>query len=136
MTHGHGMVGNRAGASGAIPSVANAAAAAKGTVMLSSIPNGSVSAMAAAIVAAIIGNAMPATPPNSAATPKLAAPPASTNASRPPQLLVGFHGSGASGMARPASVAVPSPNASNTHPMAASSMCQLKVTISTPTATG
>src|SRR5260370_30229710 len=101
MTHGHGIAGNSAGASGAIPSVANAAPAAKGTVMLSSTPNGSVSAMAAAIVAATIGSAMPATPPNSAATPKLATPPASTNASRPPQLLVGFHGSRASGMAPP-----------------------------------
>ena len=111
-----------------MPRTASVAAAAIGTVMLSSTPRGHDSAMAA------MKTALMATPndgfPKYQAMAHAAAPPKIRNARKPPQLFEPFQGKRAIGLARPISVAVPSPNARMAQATAASSMCQLKMTIS------
>src|SRR3954454_15522581 len=110
------------------------AAPMNGTVTLSSIPSGSVSAIAVTISAAAIATSCGA--PNSRAIPDAAMPPKRMNAASPPHDFDAFHGSGATAIGFPITVANPSPNAISTHATAAISMCQLKTTTSTSTANG
>src|SRR5438067_6646698 len=133
--HGHAIGGGADSATiGLMAIAASTAAAMDGTVTLSSIPSGSVSAIALTISAAAMATSCGA--PNTRAIPNAATPPKRMNAAKPPHDFAAFHGSGATGIRFPITVPNPSPNAISTHATAAISMCQLKTTTSTSTANG
>src|SRR5438067_4227399 len=75
---------------------ASTAAAMNGTVTLSSMPRGSVSAIALTISAAAM--AMSCGAPNTRAMANAARPPKRMNAANPPHDFAVFHGSGATGI--------------------------------------
>src|SRR3954469_2353821 len=107
---GHAIGGGAEAATiGLIAIAARIAAAMNGTVTLSSMPSGRVSAIALTISAAAIATSCGA--PNTRAIPNAAAPPKTMNAANPPHDFVPFHGSGASGIRLPTTVENPSPNA-------------------------
>src|SRR5438105_15905144 len=133
--HGQAIVGCADDANGAMLTAASTPAATNGTLTLSLRPSGSDSANAAATIASSNASIL-GWPSKSIAIANAAAPPMIRNASMPPQLFCRFHGSGAIGVARPTSVAEPSPKAISTHATAAISMCQLKTTMSAQTAAG
>src|SRR5437763_4737207 len=133
--HGHAIGGGAAEATiGLMAIAASTAAATNGTVTLSSIPSGSVSAIALTTSAAAMATSCGA--PNTRAIPNAARPPNRMKPAKPPHDFDGFHGNGASGIRWPITVPNPSPNAISTHATAAISMCQLKMTTSTSTANG
>ena len=100
-----------------MPAMTSVTAEAAGTAMLSSIPSGSDSTMAAA--SAVTATSRGACHPSHHATAIPAAVPATRKESSPPQLFSRFHGSRAIGMACPPSVAKPSPAAIISHATAA-----------------
>src|ERR1700694_2523698 len=95
--HGQGTAGGWMCTIGSIPATASVAAAAMGTLMLSLMPSGHDSAIAATKVAMIatLNDGWP----NSKTTAQAAAPPKSRNERKPPQLFELFHGRGPIGAA-------------------------------------